>query len=232
MNNITFVSQCKVCNSHFRTVIEQLHLNGLSPEKIYDYLQNLTEPNEKDIVTKEDIKSSSIRRHLQRHFADDERAKVKIAETKARVEKSRDLLHQGVQITIDKVNNLSHLVDVAMIKLEEVEHMASDSKKHQLTIQYMNTIKGLIESLGKLTGDLKQEGSIDINFFNNEITSFADIVLQTIRIVDSQLSLNGQLEIAFAQEFSRQWQNYQERQAKALAGDIQPNTVNTFNETI
>lgn len=232
MSQVQVVSQCKVCNSQYRTIIEQLHLNGLSPEKVYDYLQNLTDPNEKAIVSKEDIKPSSIRRHIQRHFNSDEGAKVKIAETKARIEQSRSLLQQGVQITIDKVNSLSHMIEMAMIRLEEVEHSVSDGKKHQLTISYMNTIKGMIESLGKLTGELRQEGSIDINFFNNEISSFADIVLQTIRVVDSEMSMHGQLEVAFAQEFARQWTNFQERQAKAMAGESLPNAINTFNESI
>ncbi|MNB94871.1 hypothetical protein D3C75_420320 [compost metagenome] len=229
-NHVQTVSQCKVCTSVFRNRIEQLHLNGLSPEKIYDYLQNLSEPNEKNSVISEDIKPSSIRRHMQRHFNSEEGAKVKLAETKARVEQSRTMLNQGVSIFIDKVNNLSHLIEVAMIRLEEVEHTSNESKKHQFTISYMNTIKGLIESLSKLTGELRQEGTIDINFFNNEIASFADIVLTTIRLVDKQLNLYGELETEFAKEFSKQWQDYQERQMRAIAGTATPNTVNTFNE--
>lgn len=234
MSQTTVVSQCKVCNSKNRNLIEQLHLNGLSAEKIADYLNNLSEPEQKVIVSTEQIKPSSIRRHLQRHFNPDEGAKVKIAETKARIQQSRNLLNQGVQITIDKVNNLSHLIDVAMIHLEEIEHTQTNNKqKHQLTIQYMNSIKGLIESLAKLTGDLRQEGTIDINFFSNEITNFADIVLQTIRVVDRQLDLNGQLEHKFAQEFSTQWSDYQDRQIKIINGEMEqkPNIVNTFNET-
>jgi hypothetical protein len=230
-NQIINVSQCKVCNSHFRNIIEKLHLNGLSPEKIYEYLQNLSDEKEKEIVAKEDIKPSSIRRHLSRHFKDDEIIKVKTAETKARVEQSRSLLQQGISITIDKVNHLSHLIDVAMIKLEEVDlNVSSETKRHQLTMQYMNTIKNLIESLGKLTGELRQEGTVDIHYFDSEITHFADIVLQTIRIVDNQLGLQGQLEVAFATEFANQWKNYKERQELALAGKPQPNVVNTFNE--
>lgn len=234
MSNVTTVKQCKVCNSKNRSLIEQMHLNGLSAEKIFEYLNNLSDPEQQAAVALEQIKPSSIRRHLQRHFNPDEGAKVKLAETKARVEQSRSMLQQGVQITINKVNNLSHLIDVAMINLEEVEHAQSNNKqKHQLTIQYMNTIKGLIESLAKLTGDLKQEGTIDINFFNNEITNFADIVLQTIRIIDRQMGLNGQLEFNFAQEFQRQWTGYQDRQIKIINGEIEQrqSVVNTFNET-
>jgi hypothetical protein len=134
-----------------------------------------------------------------------------------------------VQITIDKINSLNHLIETSLIKLEEVEHISSESKKHQYTIQYMNTIKGLIESLSKLTGDLKQDGAIDINFFNNEISSFAEIVLQTIRIVDRQLGLEGKLEVAFSKEFTKQWQNMQDRQSKYISGEISSNSNNSNN---
>ena len=228
-NHVQVIKQCKVCNSNFRNLIEQLHQNDLSAEKIYEYLQNLTSTKDKKIVQEEDIRPSSIRRHLQNHFNSEDGSKVKLAETKARIEQSRNLLNHGVQITVDKINSLSHLIEMSLIKLEEVEHIQSESKKHQYTIQYMNTIKGLIESLGKLTGDLKQDGAIDINFFNNEISGFAEIVLQTIRIVDKQLGLNGQLEVIFAQEFTKQWQNMQERQSKFISGEIKSNQNNSNN---
>lgn len=231
-NHVQIIKQCKVCNSDFRNLIEQLHLNDLSAEKIYEYLQNLSSAKDKLKVQEEDIKPSSIRRHLQNHFNSEDGSKVKLAETKARIEQSRNLLNQGVQITIDKINSLNHLIDMSLIKLEEVEHISSESKKHQYTIQYMNTIKGLIESLSKLTGDLKQDGAIDINFFNNEISGFAEIVLQTIRIVDRQLNLNGQLEVLFAKEFAKLWQNMQERQSKFIDGELSSNqnNQNNFND--
>lgn len=239
MGYVQTVSQCKVCNSYFRNLIEQLHLSGLSPEKIYDYMQNLSDPTERAYVLQEDIKPSSIRRHLKRHFNSDEGVKVKLAETRARIQRSRNLYQQGVQITIDKINSLNHLIEVAMINLEEVESQTNEKQRHQLTLQYMNVIKGLIESLSKLTGDLKQEGQIDINFFNNEITTFADIVLQTVRTIDRQLGMRGELEVLFAREFGTQWKNYRERQARIFAGELSPNqdegvyrSVNTFNENV
>ena len=100
----------------------------------------------------------------------------------------------------------------------------------------MNTVKGLIESLAKLTGDLKQEGTIDINFFNDEISLFADIVLRTIREIDFNLGLNGTLEEAFSTEFEKQWLSYTERRNKIASGELKPSegnlqkNVNTFNE--
>jgi hypothetical protein len=219
-------------------LIEQLHLNGLSPEKIFDYLQNLSDPAQKAIILQENIAAASIRRHFKKHFNSEEGAKVKLAETNARIAQSRNLYQQGVQIVVDKVNSVSHLVEVAMTRIEEVENSQQGTKKHQLTIQYMNTIKSLIETLGKLTGDLKQEGTIDINFFNNEIANFADIVLNTVRAIDRQEGMNGKLEIIFAEEFGKQWNMYQDRQQKIISGELkesEANThknVNTFNENV
>src|SRR3712207_3848452 len=88
-----YVTQCKVCNSVFRNRIEELSLQGLNPQKIYDYLQSLQDENEKALVKTEDIKPSSIRRHLDRHFSYEEAAKVKVAETHSRIDKSREMLH-------------------------------------------------------------------------------------------------------------------------------------------
>lgn len=235
--SVLYEKRCKVCNSQFRNLIEQLHVNGLSPEKIYDYLLNLTDPEEKIVVQNEDIKPSSIRRHIDRHFNIEEGAKIKLAQTKNRLEKSRSAFETGVQVTIDKVNHLSHLIEVAMINIQEVETNAVNEKtKHSQIIQYMNTVKSLIESLAKLTGDLKQEGTIDINFFNDEITSFADIVMRTIREIDYQLQLDGALEAAFSIEFEKQWSSYSERRERIASGELSPTegnnfkNVNTFNE--
>lgn len=233
---VTYVSQCKVCNSKYRNLIEDLHIKGMSPQKIYDYLQSLTDPAEKELVIQEDIKPSAIRRHMDRHFDIQDGAKIKIAETQQRIEQSRDSYKQGVSIVIDKVNSISHLIETAMIKVEEVEQLNNPTKQHQLTIQYMNTIKGLIESLAKLTGDLKQEGTIDINFFSNEIAKFAEIVLITIREIDTQMGLNHQLEYSFGNEFKKQWDSYVTVQQKKIIGEIpvgeydKTMNVNTFNE--
>lgn len=238
MSGVMNVSQCKVCGSHFRNLIEQLHLNGLSPEKTYEYLNNLTDPSEINLVKQENIKPSSIRRHLKNHFNSEEGSKIKIAETKAKLTKSRSLYEEGIQVTIDKVNTVSHLIDRAMISIEELDEHQNKKERHQMTLSYMGQIRGLIETLGKLTGDLKQEGSIDINFFSNEISNFAEIVLSSIRAIDKQMGLNGDLERIFAQEFGVQWHNYQDRQQRIVAGELSPNdgnnhrNVNTFNENV
>lgn len=235
--SVLYEKRCKVCNSQFRNLIEELHIGGLSPEKIAEYLNNLSDPQQKLVVQSEDIRPSSIRRHIDRHFSVEEGAKIKLAETKNRLDKSRSAFEAGVQATIDKVGHLSHLIEVAMINIQEVETTAATNKnKHSQIISYMNTVKGLIESLAKLTGDLKQEGTIDINFFNDEITIFADIVLRTVRSIDSQLGLDGQLETAFSNEFESQWSTYQERREKIVSGELKVGegdkmrNVNTFNE--
>lgn len=234
--SVKYVAQCKVCNSKFRNIIESLHNQGMSPQKIFDYLRSLTDPNEIEIVEKENINPSSIRRHMDRHFDVNDGAKIKVAETKNRIKQSRETYKQGVQIVVNKVNTISHLIDTAMIKLEEVDEFNNLQKQHQYTIQYMNTIKGLIESLAKLTGDLKQEGTIDITFFSDEITRFAEIVLSTIREMDKTLNLQGMLEQSFSNEFKKQWDNYKLRQNKILDGELSTNdgqkerNVNTFNE--
>lgn len=236
MSQITVV-QCKVCNSKFRGLIEELHRQGMNPQKIYDYLQSLSDPMEKMEVKKEDIKPSSIRRHLDKHYNSTDDTKIKVAETKKKIDSSREKYQQGIQITVDKVNAIAHLIETAMIRIEEVENLPGDKSKHQFTIQYMNTIKGLIESLAKLTGELKQEGTIDINFFSGEITRFADIVLSTIRQIDKDMNLHNQLEYGFANEFKKQWELYQIRQGKILSGELPTNdgekqrNVNTFNDS-
>jgi hypothetical protein len=58
--------------SRHKGIIEELAIKKLSPEKIYEYLQNLTDPTDVKIVKEENIKPSSIRRHLQRHFNEKE----------------------------------------------------------------------------------------------------------------------------------------------------------------
>lgn len=233
--SVTYVKTCKVCNSFFRNRIEKLSLNGMNPQAIYDYLQSIQDENEKAIVKQEDIKPSSIRRHLDNHFNKDEATKVKLAETQNRVETSREMLQNGVSIAIDKINSLCHMIDVSMIKMEQIEDDLSinNKSKYQLTIQYMNTAKGLIESLAKLTGELKQEGSIDINFFTTEISVFVDIVLASIRSTDKSLGMGGQLEQQFALEFQDRWKDYKNKQVAIINGEDKPrqqNLVNSFND--
>jgi hypothetical protein len=238
MASVKYIKTCKVCNSKFRNVIEDLHVQGMNPQKIYDYLQSLTDPAEQILVAQEDIKPSSIRRHLDNHFDVQDGAKIKLVDTQKRVDQSRDSYNKGVKILIDKVNAVSHLIETAMIRIEEVESLPSSKEKHTFTINYMNTVKGLIDQLAKLTGDLKQEGTIDINFFSNEISRFAEIVLLTIRSIDKQLGMDNKLEYAFAIEFKKQWEMYVTRQNKILNGEMLPNdgererNVNTFNEGV
>lgn len=229
------VKQCKVCRSVFRNRIEELSINGMNPNQIFKYLQSLQDPEEQEIVKVENINPSSIRRHIDNHFKKDEAVKVKLAETHNRIEKSRDMLNNGVSIAVDKVNSLCHMIDVALIKMEEIDSDESlnNKTKYQTTIAFMNTTKGLIESLAKLTGELKQEGTIDINFFTNEIATFADIVLETIRAVDKQLGLNGQMEVAFSNEFKKQWDDYKNVQTAIINGEAKPRVQNlscTFND--
>lgn len=231
---VTYVKACKVCNSVFRNRIENLYLEGFNPQRIFNYLQSLQDKNEQEIVQREDIKPSSIRRHLDNHFQKDEEIKARIVETHNKIEQSRDMLNNGVSITIDKINSLCHMIDVAMIKLEEVENdtTLNNKTKYQTTIQFMNTSKTLIESLAKLTGDLKQEGAIDINFFTTEISVFVDIVLATIRTVDKTLKLNGTLEQQFSSEFQTRWNDYKQKQVAIINGDEKPrqqNLINDFN---
>ena len=231
-----YESSCKTCNSKFRNVIERLHVEKMSPEHICRYLQGLEAPSDKAIVQKEDLKPSSIRRHMQRHFDVKDGVIIKVAESESKIEQSRSVYQQGVAIVIDQVNTISHLIELNMAKLEKVENDFHGQKpEHTFTVQYTNVIRGLIETLAKLTGDLKQEGNIDVNFFNNEITIFAEIVLSTIRKIDKELNLNGTLEIVFAQEFKNQWDAYRLRQQRIMNGDLSPTEgqknmhINTFN---
>jgi hypothetical protein len=236
MSGVKYIKQCKVCNSKFRNLIESLHNQGMNPQKIQEYLQNLTDPLEQEIVQKESINHSSIRRHMKDHFDVTEGAMIKIAETQSRIEKSRDDYKKGVKIIVDNVNLLCHAIQIAYVRMEELDS-APDNRKHQYTNTYLNTIRGLITDLAKLTGDLKQEGTIDINFFSNEITRFADIVMSTIQTIDKQLGMENKLMYAFGEEFKKQWDSYQVRQEKILDGELSPDdgkkeqNVNTFNDS-
>jgi len=230
------VGQCKVCKSRMRSIIEALHVKGFSPQKIYDYLQSLTDENEMEVVKNEGIKPSAIRRHMANHFNQQETTIIRNTSTQKKIEKARTAYQQGQEIMIDKVNAISMQVDIALAKMESLDSMSNETMGHKLTIQYMNTIKGLIETLGKLTGDLKQEGTIDINFFSNEITKFAEIIILTIRQVDATLELGGQLEQVFSEEFKKQWNEYIDIQQRKINKEIPLDygdnefNVNTFND--
>lgn len=229
------VAQCKVCNSVFCNRIEELAVQGLNPQRIYEYLQSLQDPDEKAIVVKEDIKPSSIRRHLDNHFKRDEAVKIKNADLSDRIEENKNKLQNGISIIVDKVNSLCFMIDNAIVKMEQVDNDDSlkNKDKYATTIAFMNTTRGLIESLAKLTGELKQEGTIDINFFSNEIGTFADIVLESIREVDKKLELDGKMEEEFAAEFQRKWNDYKQLQTAVINGDAKPapkNITNNFND--
>ena len=227
--------RCKVCNSKHRTLIEQLSCKGFNPQKIYDYLQNMKEPIDRKIVKEEDSNPSSIRRHLQKHFDQRDDFLIKEAKIKSKIEKGRENYEKGQKINIDKINTLSHMIELALTRLEEVDQL-SEAKKHQYTIGYMGQIKSLIDELNKISGNIKQEGTIDSNFFKNEITTFAEIVLSTIRALDMQYKMNFELEIAFKEEFIKQYQLYQARQDLIFSGKLPPNdgekerNINKFND--
>ena len=125
-SGVTYRKQCKVCNSKFRTLIESLHNQNMSPQKIYEHLQNLSDVAEQVAVQQEDINPSSIRRHMERHFNIAEGAIIKVAETQSRIQQSRDSYKQGVQIVVDKINTLSHLVEINMVHLEEAEDLIKE----------------------------------------------------------------------------------------------------------
>lgn len=222
MASVVHDSRCKCCNSAFKERIHSLALQGFNPQQIYNYLQNITDQNERLIVQREDIKPSSIRRHLDNHFDRSAEEKIKTAEVEDRLEISRNNLQSGIQITIDKVNSISHLIDSSLIKMEKLDKDANikGKDKYSLSIQYANSIKGLIESLNKLTSEMGEEATLDANFFNTEISIFADIVLATIRSCDNILGLEGQLEQIFAQEFRVQYGQYHAQQVQQINGEV------------
>jgi len=187
------------------------------------------------ITEEEHIQPSSIRRHLQKHFDQREDFLINDAVIKSKVKKNRDDYQKGMKINIDKANTLSHMIELALTRLEEVEAL-SEAKKHQYTIGYMGQIKGLIDELNKVSGSIKEEGAIDSNFFRNEINTFAEIVLGTIRALDIKYEMDFQLEKDFTQEFKKQYQLYVDRQNMIFEGRLSPNdgakerNINKFND--
>jgi hypothetical protein len=221
--------------SKHKGIIEELAIKKLSPEKIYEYLQNMRDPKDQKIVKEEDIKPSSIRRHLQRHFNEKEDLLVRDATVQSKVKSSRQNYQDGRKINIDKANTVAHMIELALARIEEVETL-SDVKKHQYTIQYMSTIKGLVDELNKVSKDIQDSGTIDGKFYQTQIDTFAKIVLSTIRALDQQYEMNYQLELAFTDEFKKQFKAFKERENMIFAGQLSPNAdekernVNTFND--
>lgn len=231
-----YVKQCKVCNSHHKGLIEELLVQKMSPEKIHEHLLALKDPMDRKIVVEEKINPSSIRRHSQRHFDQKEDQVIQHATIKSKTKKSRENFESGVKISVDKVNTVSHAIEIALIRMEEVETL-SDSKKHQYTIGYLGQIKSLIDELSKITGEMKQEGTIDANFFRTEINTFAEIVLYTIRALDIQYDMGFELETAFSTEFKKQMSLYRKREDLIFSGQLSPNdgekerNANNFNDS-
>lgn len=231
------IGQCKVCNSKHRLIIEKLHTQGVSAQQIYNYLHSLQDDESKEIVEKEALTVSGIRRHLVKHFDSVEADLIQEADTQRKIIDARQRYSEGKAATINKVNVISSQIDITLAKIESLDHIykPNDKTGHQLYIQYMKLVKDLIESLAKLTGELKQEGTIDVNFFGTEITKFAEMVLLAIRRVDRQLQLNGQLETLFSEQFCTLWENYLTLQTKKINGEVDIDygnyDINTFNET-
>ena len=230
------IVQCKVCMSKHRTIIEELARKQLSAEKIYEHLQSLTTTRDVKIVKTENIKPSSIRRHLQRHFNDQDELLTRDATIKTQTRTDRQDFDAGKKILIDKVNTIAYMIKLALTRLDEVDQL-SDSKKQQYTVAYMGQVKGLVDELSKISGSIKEEGTIDANFFKTEINTFAEIVLMTIRVLDQQYSMNYELETAFTTEFKRQWELYQKRQDLIFEGKLSPTdgererNINKYNDS-
>ena len=233
---VRYESKCKVCNSAFKDIIEEMLAKDLNPRQILDAMSTISDPEQKRLWEKEDIKEANIRIHGQRHFSIKTGVAVKTAELKDRLQQSKKAFKDGVKIKVDAINTIAHLIDTALIRLDQVDQAIGDERqKHQLTINYFATIKNLIDEFNKLSGDIKSEENIDIEFFQREIASFANIVMALIRKYDDQFELKGKLAIAFAEDFQAAWQVYKDKQNDVIDGrvsiaehKIQTN-INTFN---
>lgn len=218
---VTNHTQCKVCNSRMRDRMEALYSKGFSIQKIYDFLHDLQDEADKAIIAEENIAMTSMYRHFSKHYNEDDNKKLENIELRGRAQRSRSLYNEGLTVVVDKINTLNHMIDLSLINIEELEKTNDRSKeRHQLTVGYMNSVRQMVETLGKLTGDLRQEGTIDINFFNNEIHMFADMVIGTIRELDHKLNLQGLLEREFVVEFKDQWDAYRDRQQRLESGEL------------
>lgn len=232
---VKYQKACHVCNSKHKAIIEELADRGFNPDKIYAHLQSMLDPKDKKIVMQEDLKPSTIRRHLQRHYSKEEEKTINVAEVKTKQRQSRENLNKGIKIEIDRVNTLAHLIQLCLLRLEEIE-VENNPKKHQHSIQYIGQLKGLIDEYSELAGNMKDEGTIDANFFKTEINTFAEIVLSTIRALDMKYQMDFQLEVDFSAEFKRQMVLYRQRQDLILAGKLSPKdgekerNINKFND--
>lgn len=232
---IRYEPKCKVCNSQFKTLIESLYDNNLNGRQILEALHSLKDQQSQIILSKEQLSEASINRHLEHHYSQKAKAALKTATHTDKLSQSRETFKNGIQTKVNTISTLSHLIDIALINMESLDSLPDVRQKHQLTINYMSQIKGLIDEFSKLTGELQIENTFDINFWNVQITEFANIVIQTIRKMDYQFQLNNKLEYAFGVEFQKQWKQYKETQDKILNGELPVNygakerTLNTFN---
>lgn len=129
---------CKVCNSHFKTMIESLHDCNLSAKQIFEALNALTDPQSKEQLAKEKLNEGSISRHLSKHYSSQAKAALKQASNQDRLFRSRELFKDGIQTKINTISTLAHLIDVALINLESLDSFPDGRQRHQLTINYMN----------------------------------------------------------------------------------------------
>lgn len=230
-----YEQRCKVCNSYFKNTIEEMYDKGLTAKQIFEALHLTQDPSELETLKKEFLTEQIINRHLTKHYNPRMTASIKSVTNKTKLQQARENFKNGRQSKIDTVMTISHLIEVALIKLESLDEFPDGRQAHQLTINYMSIIKNLIDEFSKLTGELKIENTIDINFWNVQITEFANIVINTIRKMDVKFNLNSQLEYSFGQEFQKQWKEYKDIQNQILNGQLPVNygererNINTFN---
>ena len=230
-----YEKNCKVCNSYFKNIIEEMYNRGLTAKQIYEALFLSQNPQEIQILHNEGLTESIIKRHLDKHYNEKASTYIRSTKNKTKLQKAREDYKKGQQIKIDTIQTISHLIDVALIKMESLDDFPDGRQAHQLTINYMSIIKNLIDEFSKLTGELKVENTIDINFWNVQITEFANIVIKTIRQMDEKFNLNSALAYEFGKEFQKQWKEYKNIQDQILNGELPVNygekerNINTFN---
>lgn len=230
-----YEKNCKICNSYFKNAIEEMYNRGLNAKQIYEALFLSQNSQELQILQQEAFTEAHIKRHLEKHYNEKASTYIRSTTNKAKLKKAREDYKKGQQIKIDTIQTISHLIDVALIKMESLDDFPDGRQAHQLTINYMSIIKNLIDEFSKLTGELKVENTIDINFWNVQITEFANIVIKTIRKMDDKFKLNNALAYEFGKEFQIQWTEYKNIQKQIFNGELPINygekerSINTFN---
>lgn len=128
--------KCKVCNSHFKVMIESLYDKNLTPKQIFEALNALKDSQSQLILQQEQLNESSIARHLNKHYSQKATAAMKQASSQDRLFRSRELFKDGIQTKINTVSTLAHLIDIALINLESLDEFPDGRQRHQLTINY------------------------------------------------------------------------------------------------